>query len=213
MEVDTGKPARGTDTPKPALSPLQAFILVGAIALAAGIFLVTRTEGPPAEARSNAAAPPATNALTPVTPTTPASTKASAKPQPTAMPLTPQRAIATFGRLRRLLDSAYARRDLGDIDEFAAPGSPIFAHATTQIRFLKRRSLLDRTLTKVTDLEVRAITPNQIKLVERVVIKPRYVDEATGLETDLDLTAERAILVWTLVRVDSGWHIYSAEKN
>jgi hypothetical protein len=118
-----------------------------------------------------------------------------------------------FRRLRRVLDRVYASRDLGRVDDFAAPGSPQFAHATRQIRFLKRHSLLDRTKTESQVVEVRVLGGDELEIQEKVVIRPRYVDEATGLEADLEVPVQRATLTWTLQRQAGVWRIYSAEKT
>ncbi len=189
-----------------ALSPLQAFLLVGGLALLAGVFLATRATGPPAQAAGDQVMP--TSSASQSTPSAPA-----AESQSSPEPLSEKEAIAEFSRLRRLLDRAYATGNPARIGEFAAPESPAFTQATKQIRFLRRHSLLDRTRTTTRGVKIRTISPNQFELVEKVVIHPRYIDEATGLEADLDVATQRTTLVWTVVRHNLGWRIYRGEKR
>ena len=51
---------------------------------------------------------------------------------------------------------------------------------------------------------------DEVQLEQSVVIRPRFLDDATGLEADFNLPTQRATLLWTIRRTSVGWRIYSA---
>lgn len=71
---------------------------------------------------------------------------------------------------------------------------------------------MDRTRTDSRIEEVRVVATKEVEVVEKVVIHPRFIDDATGLEADLEVPTQRATLVWTIVKRGSEWRIYSAER-
>jgi hypothetical protein len=188
--------------PKPALTPVQAFLALLVVAIAGGaIFLVADKDDDPLaqEARS---------ALRVVSPSASPSAVASR-----ALVSTESEALSLFAELKTLLRRSYARRNPKLITGYAVEGSPEALHAARQIGFLRRNSLLDRTRTETLEIAVSRIAPDEIVIVERAVVRPHYFDDATTLPVELDVPVQRVTIEWALRPEGRTFKIYSALRR
>lgn len=187
--------------PRPALTPVQAFLALLVLAVAGGsVFALTGTGDGKHEASSKAAP----------------SNGAGAGTSPTAPPLsapTEAEALTIFTDLKVLLHRSYARRLPALVGRYALEGSPEATNALRQIRFLRRNSLLDRTRDTTLESDVTVIAPDEIVIVERSFVRPLYLDDATTLPVELDVRARRVTIEWTLRAEGEAFKIYSALRR
>lgn len=170
------------------LSPVRAFFLLATIATAAGVGLFATRDASPAE------------------------------PRPLVSPqespddaLTDEEAIAEFERLKNLLLTAYRRRDITLIDEFAAPNPARgISRIYNEIRTLIADNVLYRTREVREDIVLATNGTEEIEVREVVVKKPRFVHAATGRNLATSARAERQSVVWELRSYGGEWRIYSA---
>ena len=179
------------------MSPLRAFVVLVAFAVVAGgLIVATSTADRPSpiqDSRRNAegVSPPQTASV---------STRDESESE-----LGEVEALALFRRLRRELEVAYRRRSVEALLEVVGRGSPQHFRSRNDLRLLERNNLLDRTRSRTLDVSIVAIEPGQVVVGERTVVKPRYIDDATYVEVDLQLGRTRSTSEWILEQRDDRW--------
>jgi len=118
-----------------------------------------------------------------------------------------------FARLRRKLEAAYRQRSLGALQEAVGRGSAQLAQSRSDLRLLERNNLLDRTRTRTLEVSVVAIELDRVVLRELAAVTPRYVDDATHVEVDVQLNRTRSSSEWTLERQGQRWLITSSRAT
>jgi hypothetical protein len=93
------------------------------------------------------------------------------------------------------------------------PGSPQFKAVRRDLRTLATNNLLDRTRTSTLGLQVVESEAGRIVVRERVLIRPRYVDDATHVEVDVDLERRRVTSEWTIERDGLRWRIVGSRTG
>lgn len=163
-----------TGEASPALTPLRGFLLAAAVAIAGGLAVAGLWED--GARRGSPPAPPSPSA------------KVSSSPsifEESAAPVVPDRgeALAIFTELRGGLESVYRRRDPRSLAEVVKRGSLQFEAVRKDLRLLATNNLLDRTRTRTLGLVVVVSEAGRIVVRERVLLRPRYVDDATHVES------------------------------
>ena len=122
-------------------------------------------------------------------------------------------ARALFVRLRRKLEEAYRQRSVEALLEAVGRGSPQLARSRSDLRLLKQNNLLDRTRTRRLEVSVIAIEPARVVLREHAAVTPRYLDDATHVEVDVNLHRTRSTSEWTLEMQGEQWVITSSRAT
>ena len=122
-------------------------------------------------------------------------------------------ALSLFADLRHGLERAYRTRDLVLLGNVVRRGSPQFDRSRKDIRLLERTNLLDRTSVRTLKLTVISSEPDVIVVSERALVRPRYIDDATYVEVDVDLVPTTTTSEWTIERVGETWSIVSGEQG
>ena len=181
----------------PPLTPLRGFMLVTAVATTGGLLIV----GLAANRESDGAArvtPTPTREVSP--PITSGGTPEFAEPDT-------GEALAIFTDLRNRLEGVYRRRDPAALTAVVKPGSPQSRSARRDLRLLASNNLLDRTRIRTIGLEVVESEAQRLVVRELVVIRPRYLDDSTYVEVDVDLAPSRVTSEWIIEREGARWLI------
>lgn len=122
-------------------------------------------------------------------------------------------ALTIFSGLRDGLERVYRLRDRASLRDVVEPGSAQFDSVLTDLRVLVRNNLLDRTRTKTLGLDVVEAGAGRIVVRESVLIRPRYLDDATYVEVDVDLRRNRVTSEWTIENEGDGWLIVGSRRS
>jgi hypothetical protein len=124
--------------------------------------------------------------------------------------LSEREARALFRRLRRKLEVAYRRRSVEALLEVVGRGSPQHSQSRSDLRLLERNNLLDRTRSRTLDVSIVEVEADRLVVSERTVVRPRYIDDATYVEVDVNLGPTRSSSEWTIEQWDDRWVITSS---
>ena len=127
--------------------------------------------------------------------------------------LTEREALGLFGRLRRKLEAAYRRRSAEVLLQAVSRGSPQWARSRSDLRLLERNNLLDRTRSRTLEVLIVTVDPGRFVVSERSVVTPRYVDDATNVEVDVELGRTRSTSEWIVERRGGRWLITSSRAT
>ena len=127
--------------------------------------------------------------------------------------LSEDEARALFARLRGKLEEAYRQRSVEALQEAVGRGSAQLAQSRSDLRLLERNNLLDRTRTRTLEVSVVAIEPTRVVLRELAAVTPRYLDDATHVEVDVQLDRTRSSSEWVLERQGERWLITSSRAT
>lgn len=166
------------------LTPLNAF-LVGLgllIAIAAAVLLSRPDEAP--------------------TPTP------NPNPEP-AFALTDPEAIERFIELDSLRLRAYDKRDVSLVSEIFTSDSPIARKVSREIGLLRSENVLSKTQFEVKKVGVLGNTDDEIRILQRVVIFPRFVTES-GRDVTRNARDELQTIHWTLHLEGTQWLLHNA---
>jgi hypothetical protein len=160
------------------VSPIKAFLVLGAVVAATiGMIIATRPDPPAATQQPNSASIP-----------------------------TEAEAIEIFNELHELWLRSYRERDASLIKLFAAPDAPTLGSAE-EIRQLRRDGVLYRSQWDRQALTVISATNDEILLEEVTIRTPRFIDEASGEDLTEGEKEERTV-EWTVRRYPVGWRLY-----
>jgi hypothetical protein len=188
-----------------ALSPLRAFIALTIVGVAAGaVVLVGSVPDSPGPRESAIPVEGASPGRSPSLSPTPGEAEEL---------LGEGEARALFARLRSKLEEAYRQRSVAVLHEAVGRGSAQFARSRSDLRLLERNNLLDRTRTRTLEVSIVAIEPARVVVRERAAVTPRYVDDATHVEVDVQLDRTRSSSEWTLERRGERWVITSSRAT
>ena len=188
----------------PTLSPARGFLLVAAVAIAGGVAVAgLRDDG---VRRGSSAAPTSPGAQVSSSPSAFEESAGRAGPDTAE-------ALAIFTELRGGLESVYRRRDPRSLAEVVEPGSLQFKAVRRDLRILATNNLLDRSRTRTLRLVVVESEAGRIVVRERVLLRPRYVDDATFVEVDVDLERSRVTSEWTIERDGERWRIVGSRTG
>lgn len=197
---------RRAESPQPPLSPMRAFAVLALIALVGGLVVASAAWNRSEEGAGEAQPPPR--------PTPDLVPSPSPLPDEGGDPaLGRDEALGLFADLRRGLERAYRKRDVGLLGNVVRRGSPQFDRSHKDIRLLERNNLLDRTRIRTLKVTIVSNGPDVIIVRERVLVRPRYIDDATYVEVDVDLTPTKTTSKWTMERVGRTWTIVSGEPG
>ena len=118
-----------------------------------------------------------------------------------------------FTELRGGLETVYRRRDARSLADFVKAGSLQFRAVRRDLRLLEANNLLDRTRITTLGLVVVDSEAGRIVVRERVLIRPRYLDDATHVEVDVDLERRRVTSEWTIERDGVRWRIVGSRTG
>jgi hypothetical protein len=127
--------------------------------------------------------------------------------------LTEREALGIFGRLRRKLEAAYRRRSSETLLQAVSRGSPQWARSRSDLRLLERNNLLDRTRSRTLEVSIVTIDSGRFVVSDRTVVRPRYVDDATYVEVDIELRRTRSSSEWIVERRGDRWVITSSRAT
>jgi hypothetical protein len=127
--------------------------------------------------------------------------------------LTESEALVLFGRLRRKLEAAYRRRSAEALLQAVSRGSPQWARSRSDLRLLERNNLLDRTRSRTLEVSIVTIDSGRFVVSDRTVVRPRYVDDATYVEVDIELRRTRSSSEWIVERRGDRWVITSSRAT
>jgi hypothetical protein len=162
------------------VSPIKAFLVLGAVVVATiGVIIATRPDPPAATQQPNSASVP-----------------------------TEAEAIQIFNDLHELWLHSYRERDATLLKLYAAPKSDM--RSPDQIQLLRREHVLDKTEFDEHSATVTRIDPRRIEIEQDVTVKPRLVDDRTGEDRTVDAVTERRTVVWELRRYGDQWLIFSS---
>ena len=142
----------------------------------------------------------------------------SRTPEPTSTPaqastpivdpsLTDAEAIARFKELKELRDRAYRTRDLALIPRVFTSDSPAMSDVTAEIVQLKADNVLDRTVFRTLSVKVLHSDPDEIVLLQEVVVLPKVTSES-GKDVTTGGRAEMRRVRWTLQPQDDEWFVF-----
>ncbi len=167
------------------LSPVRAFLVLGAVLAAIAVwFLATRDATP-----------------------------ASPSAQPSRSPdysLTAAEAIARFHELHGLFRSASKNRDLSLLGAMLVTDSPLHAVARRQIRQLTADGVLDRSRFVEESVEVTDNSPARIEIEQVVIIRPRFVSASTGRVVSTGARLRQKVS-WVLTVEETVWKVYDSQ--
>jgi len=191
---------------QPPLSPTRAFAVLAMIALVGGLIVASATWNPSEDVPADTQPSPQ--------PTPDRVRSPSASPDGGGDPvLSRSEALSLFADLRHGLERAYRKRDLVLLGNVVRRGSPQFDRSRKDIRLLERTNLLDRTSVRTLKLTLISSEPDVIVVSERALVRPRYIDDATYVEVDVDLVPTTTTSEWTIERVGETWSIVSGEQG
>ena len=121
--------------------------------------------------------------------------------------LTEAEAIQEFERLFALNIRAYRDRDESLVRLYAAPDAPKLLEAHEEIRQLLRDGVLYRTRINQLEVEVTALSNDEVLLTQVFEIRPRYVDEETGRDVTRS-EPRRMTMEWVMRHYPTGWLLY-----
>jgi hypothetical protein len=198
MSRPTERPRSSPDK-QGALTPLQAFFaLLLVVAVVVGLALVQSDGSTPQPSRTAGTSTEAPRAAEPGT-----------GPDPSAPVPTVAKARATFLRLRSLWLKAYRTRNADLIPAFAAPDARgAFGRIGEELAALRRDGVLFRSRFDTQALHVVSKSGSQMRLRERLIETPRFIDARTGRNVTKNRTPQRLTIDWTLRSYDSEWRIY-----
>lgn len=175
---------RSDDLEPAGLSPVRAFLVVGAVlAVAAGALLATRDASP-------------------ATPTA----------QPSRSPdysLTDAEAIAEFEQLRSAAFLAIRNRDVSLLNEVFVPGGALYRRASREIEALIDEGVEDRSAFTSMTVDVLRNSPTRIEIRERSRLEPCFKD-AGGVDVTRGPAAVLQVAEWTLILNGSEWLLQDA---
>jgi hypothetical protein len=199
---DAGR-TKGEASPPP-LTPQRGFLIAAVVAIAGGLAVAgLRGDGARREGSPALHSPSAEVFSSP---------SASEESAGLVGPGTDE-ALAIFTELRGGLESVYRRRDSRSLTEVVKPGSPQYKAVRRDLRILATNNLLDRTRITTLGLLVVESEAGRILVRERVLIRPRYVDDATHVEVDVDLERRRVTSEWTIERDGVRWRIVGSRTG
>ncbi len=163
-------------------SPIRVFVaLLGVIAAIVAVVLITRPAAP--------------------TPAAPAPIESEDHS------LTDAEAIARFKELSDLHTKAYREADRDLVDLIYTSDSLVRPTALDEIETLNERGVFSRTRFDTQAVEVVQNTVSQIKLLETVVVYPKFVDRR-GRDVTKRGVVERQRVHWILRPESSRWLVY-----
>jgi hypothetical protein len=172
---------KSDDKPSGGLSPVKAFFALLALLVAiGGLFLLTR----PTDESNPGPAPRSDN-----------------------FALTDAEAIERFKELDALRIRALRSRDASLISQVFTPNSPVAEDVMDSIQTLNRQNVLFRTTYKDSSLHVVTNTANEIHVLQRAVVNPRFVDE-NGIDVTRNDSTQLQTTDWTLRRMSDVWLIH-----
>jgi hypothetical protein len=127
--------------------------------------------------------------------------------------LTEREALVLFGRLRRKLEVAYRQRSAEALLRAVSRGSPQWARSRSDLRLLERNNLLDRTRSRTLEVSIVTVDPDRFVVSERSIVRPRYVDDATYVEVEVELRRTRSSSEWVVERRGDRWVITSSRAT
>lgn len=131
-----------------------------------------------------------------------------AQPLPeTDFSLTDAEAIARFKELDELRLQALRTRDATLLRLVFAPHGPAQERVQQSISELKSNAVLFRSKYETSKVEVVRNSPTRIKILQTVLVEPRFVDEA-GNDVTGNRFVERQKSEWVLLLVEDEWLIH-----
>ena len=181
---EPGTPEMKTDDkPSGGLSPVKAFFALLALLVAiGGLFLLTR----PTDEADPGPAPKSDN-----------------------FALTDAEAIERFRELHALFRQASRTRDPSLVSVMITEGSPLREEATKDIAQLRRDGVLDRSRFVTEDIDIQSNGPTEIRLIQRVVIHPKFVLESSRKNVTQSEPV-RQVVEWTMKLENSQWRVLDA---
>ena len=180
-----GGPRPGEGNEPAGLSPVRAFLLLGAIfaaVVAAGV-LTTRDPSPATE------------------------------PGPARSPdyaLTDADAIAEFERLNDARIAAYQLRDISLLHEVVASDSPLLERGENEIKQLLREDVIIKSRFVTKTIELVKLTSEEFVVRHTEVEFPKFVNESGAVVT-ADRTPRRRVMLWTLHSIGTEWRIFDSK--
>lgn len=182
-EKPPGRP-RPAEAEAAGLSPIRAFLVVCALATAAGALLFATRDASPAEP----------------------------SPAPVRSPdytLTEAEAIAEFERLNAQLMEAYEERNIALAEDVFTADSPMLPRVRKEIQTLLAEDVVSRSKFRVVELDVITNTSHQLELRRLQIVRPHFETE-DGVDVTTSTEAERQESEWVL-RVERGrWLLHDA---
>ncbi len=126
--------------------------------------------------------------------------------------LSDQEALAEWERLHALWRRAYTERDPSLISLFRAPDAPKpFNEVDSEIAYLNRANVLDKTAFEQKELEVLSNERDEVIVRESTIIHPKFVDEETGDDITVGDKPGFRTVEWTMRRYAGAWKFYTSE--
>lgn len=179
------------------VSPIKAFVLLlGVLAIAGLVLLVTRSDNPLA---------------TPSIDDSPSTEASNSDQTDQAKPerLTNSQAKAVFRRLDKRLTLAYRRRSLGLVRDSLTSTSPMLPVIQDEIDRLEDQQVLDKTTFSTRRLTVAHSSDEEVLLTQVVIVNPRFVSEA-GRDVTSSKARDRDLIHWVLRNENEEWVLHSA---
>ncbi len=132
---------------------------------------------------------------------------AATSPAPPILTLNNVEAIARFEQLHRLFREASRKRDISLLSKMLTRDSKLHNYAAREIRQLKQDNVLDRSSVRTTAIRVTENTPDEIKIDQVVIVRPRFVDDATYVRVPTSGPV-RQLVKWTLRLEGSDWKVH-----
>lgn len=180
---DPGGPRPGPTEPA-GLSPVRAFLVVGALATVLGVVFFATREATPSEPPAPARSPDYS--------------------------LTDDEAIARFAELHDVFRSASIKRDESLLSVMLTTDSPLERTARAQIRQLVRDGVVDRSRFRQERVDVVLNSPTRIELEQVVTIRPRFLSTATHKPVSTGPSLRQEVR-WTLALEDTVWKVYDSQ--
>jgi hypothetical protein len=124
--------------------------------------------------------------------------------------LTNVEAIARFKELHSLFRQGSRERDLSVLNLLFTRDSPLRQIATDDVRQLRKDGVLDRSTFRTTEIEVVSNVANEIVLLQRVEIEPRFILEQSGKDI-ADPGPLNQQVRWVLHQEAGVWKVYDSK--
>ncbi len=178
------------------VSPIKAFVLLlGVLAIAGLVLLVTRSDNPLATPSIRSPNTEASNS----------DQTDQAEPER----LTNSQAKAVFRRLDKRRLAAFRERTTSHLSEVVTDNGSLRLNVVREIRELRREHLFIRPNVVSRGLAILDSKQDRIRFRQIVELSPRVTSEK-GKNLTLEDTAERQTILWVMVRRNTGWLLHRA---
>lgn len=123
--------------------------------------------------------------------------------------LSEEEAIERFEELHKLFRQASMQRDMSLVPLMLSDDSRLGEIARRDIGQLRRDNVLDRSLFRTESVEVIKNTSQEIRIEQVVVVKPRFLDDATHVRVRVTGPVRQRV-IWTLKLDGTEWKVYDA---